>query len=165
MRKDSPRISTVNHSHIADLIRIGEESKLSPWSAQSYIEEMRNPDSIMLRLISEENEIIGFVVGRLVPGGDIEVRTDAEIYNIAVTQKHQSQGHGQSLLNAFLEISADRNASFVWLEVRESNEKAISFYRKNGFEPVQSRPNFYQDPREAALLMRLDIGGRKKLRI
>jgi ribosomal-protein-alanine N-acetyltransferase len=49
----------------------------------------------------------------------------------------------------------------VWLEVRESNHKAIAFYVKNGFEQVQTRPNFYENPREAALLMRLKLPPKK----
>jgi ribosomal-protein-alanine N-acetyltransferase len=160
-----PRICLVNHSHITDLIRIGEASKLSPWSAQSYLDEIKNPNAILLRLVSCENEIIGFVVGRLVPGGEIDVRMDAEIYNIAVVSEHRNTGNGQRLLDEFLQISSERGAKNIWLEVRESNFPAIAFYRKNGFEQVQRRPNFYEDPRESALLMRLDLTTQKGLLI
>lgn len=138
---------------------------MSPWSAQSYLDEIKNPDAILLRLVSSENEIIGFVVGRLVPGGNVEFRTDAEIYNIAVVSEHRNTGNGQLLLDEFLKISIERGAKNVWLEVRESNRSAIAFYRKNGFEQVQTRPNFYKDPRESALLMRLDLTAQKGLLI
>ena len=151
------RIRPVESSHVADLIRIGEETHLSPWSAQSYLDELKNPNAIMFRLVSDENETIGFVVGRLVPGGEIELRTDAEIYNIAVVSTHQGKGNGLRLLQAFLERSEERGVSFVWLEVRESNTKAIDFYRESGFDEVQTRPNFYSNPRENAILMRLKL--------
>jgi ribosomal-protein-alanine N-acetyltransferase len=157
MNENPTRVCAVTQSHIADLIRIGEETNLSPWSAQSYLEEIRNPNAIMLRLVSDENETIGFVVGRLVAGGEMEIRTDAEIYNIAVVDRRQREGCGQKLLDSFLQTATQNGAAHVWLEVRESNAKAIAFYQRNGFKQIKTRPNFYQDPREAAILMRLKL--------
>jgi ribosomal-protein-alanine N-acetyltransferase len=157
MNSDAPRIRSVESSHIADLIRIGMLTKLSPWSAQSYLEEIKNPEAIMYRLVTDDNQTIGFIVGRLVPGGEIEKRMDAEIYNIAVVADHASRGNGQKLLDTFVHEAIEKNAAFIWLEVRESNENAIRFYRRNGFEQVQTRPNFYSDPRENAILMRLKL--------
>ena len=151
----SVRVRPVEAAHIADLIRIGEETNLSRWSAQSYIDEIKNPHSLMLRLVGEDNSTIGFVVGRLVIGGMIEAVMDAEIYNIAVTASQQRKGFGHVLFDAFLQECLKREAENIWLEVRESNEKAIKFYETNGFERVQIRPSFYENPREHALLMRL----------
>lgn len=155
MNVENLRIRPVDASHIGELIRLGQQSNLSPWSAQSYIDELKNPAAIMLRLVDEENAILGFVVGRLVLGGMIESEVDAEIYNIAVTERRRRQGYGQLLFDAFLAKCRDVPTSSVWLEVRESNEKAIKFYEKNGFERVQTRPSFYTNPLENALIMRL----------
>ena len=154
---EDSRIRPVESSHIAHLIRIGEETNLSPWSAQSYLEEMKNPDAIMMRMLNDDNDTIGFVVGRLIPAGDTEPRTDAEIYNIAVVSGEQRRGCGQSLFEAFRDKCSARGAENIWLEVRESNLPAIKFYEKNGFEQVQSRRHFYENPREHAILMRLSL--------
>lgn len=151
------RIRRVDSSHIADLIRIGDETNLSPWTAQGYLDEMKNPDSIMLRLENDDNSTSGFIVGRFVIGGEIETVVDAEIYNIAVAEKEQRRGLGQLLLDSFVSDCRKRNTANIWLEVRESNKKAIAFYRKNGFERVQTRPSFYENPREHAILMRLTL--------
>lgn len=40
------------------------------------------------------------------------------------------------------------------LEVRASNEPAVSVYRKLGFEEVGRRKNYYRNPKEDALIMR-----------
>lgn len=149
------RIRPVDSSHIADLIRIADETNLSTWSAQNYLDEFQMPGSIMLRLESELNVTIGFVVGRIVDGGVVETEHQAEIYNIAIDKSEQGKGFGQLLFDAFIEKCNEQNVTSVWLEVRESNEKAIGFYKSNGFEHVQSRNNFYDNPREAALLMKL----------
>ena len=43
----------------------------------------------------------------------------------------------------------------IWLEVRESNAGAIKFYEKHGFIAELTRPRFYRDPVENAVIMRL----------
>lgn len=154
---EDSRIRQVDPLHVVDLIRIGEETNLSPWSAHSYLEEMKNPNAILLRSVNDKNQTIGFIVGRLVSGGETVIRTDAEIYNIAVTVDEQRRGCGQSLFDAFRSSCDKRNVSNIWLEVRESNAGAIRFYEKNGFERVQSRRHFYENPREHAILMRLAL--------
>ncbi len=151
------RIRPVEAAHIADLIEIGEETNLSRWTFQNYLDEMKNPSAIMLRLVDDENVTIGFVVGRTVLGGEVEMLLDAEIYNIAIGIAHQGSGYGQTLFNEFLRICFARQVQNIWLEVRESNKKAIAFYERNGFTHVQTRKNFYSEPREPALLMRLKL--------
>ncbi|MBK9216032.1 MAG: ribosomal protein S18-alanine N-acetyltransferase [Chloracidobacterium sp.] len=151
------RVRRVDSSHIADLIRIAEETNLSPWTAQSYLDEIKNPDAVLLHLEADDNRTVGFVVGRIILGGMIEAQTDAEIYNIAVIRPLQGRGLGQLLLDSFLDASRQRSATNVWLEVRESNAAAIRFYQRNGFERMQTRNNFYSEPRENALLMRLSL--------
>lgn len=148
------RIRPVEAAHIADLISIGEETHLSPWTAQNYLDELKNESSVMLRLVADDNSIIGFVVGRLVAGGEISPRPDAEIYNIAVIEAEQRKGCGQTLFDGFAAICNTRNVANIWLEVRESNSKAIRFYERNGFCRVQTRNHFYENPREHAILMR-----------
>jgi|ERR1043166_3416592 ribosomal-protein-alanine N-acetyltransferase len=151
----SIRVRPVDALNIADLICIGEETNLSRWSAQNYLDELKNTDAVLLRLVADDNTTIGFVVGRFVPGGEVEVVTDAEIYNIAVRPDRQGKRFGQLLLDIFKAACHEREATNIWLEVRESNTKAIKFYEKNGFERVQTRPSFYENPREHAVLMRL----------
>lgn len=148
------RIRPVEALHVGDLIRIADETNLSPWTAQCYLDEMKNDSSIMLRLVGGDNSTIGFVVGRLVVGGEVQPRIDAEIYNIAVKESKQGRGLGQLLFDAFLAACAEREAENIWLEVRESNEKALRFYARNGFAKIQTRKHFYYGPREHAILMR-----------
>jgi len=163
MRSDSeiygpqPRIRPVETSHIADLIRIAEETNLSHWSAQSYVEEMKNPNAILLRLVGDDNITLGFVVGRIITAAHADYGHDADIYNIAVTKFEQRRGFGQLLFEAFRAKCTRGEVGNIWLEVRESNAAAIAFYERNGFSRVQTRNHFYENPREHALLMRLPL--------
>ncbi|MFT3745239.1 MAG: GNAT family N-acetyltransferase [Pyrinomonadaceae bacterium] len=95
--------------------------------------------------------------GGIVPGGLIEATLEAEIYNIAVTLTEHGRGRGQILFDAFRTACLEQKAANIWLEVRESNAKAIAFYERNGFERVQTRSHFYDNPREHAILMKLPL--------
>lgn len=71
-----------------------------------------------------------------------------EIEYIIVDDKYKRQGIATKLLN-FIEKNND--IKNITLEVRKSNEEAINFYKKNGFEIVTTRKNYYNN--EDAYLM------------
>lgn len=151
------RIRPIIPRDIAELIELGEECGLSPWTAQNYLDELKNPDSLMIRLESSNNLTIGFIVGRRVPAVDNDTDVDAEIYNIAVSPKYRNRGLGDSLLLEFLSNCVENKVRFVWLEVRESNTPAIDFYTHRGFSAISKRRSFYRDPVEDAILMRKSL--------
>lgn len=150
----SLRIKPISTRKIAELIALGEAAGLSPWTAQNYVDELKNPNSILLRLESENNSSIGFIVGRLVPAVDNDTDIDAEIYNIAVDPSARKRGFGDRLLVEFVSKCLQSKVRHIWLEVRESNTSAIDFYRNRGFSSISKRRSFYRDPVEDAILMR-----------
>jgi ribosomal-protein-alanine N-acetyltransferase len=72
---------------------------------------------------------------------------EAEILNIAVAPSHRRNGIATALIDSL-------DAPEVFLEVRESNEPAQRLYSKLGFRTVGRREQYYDDPEEAALVMR-----------
>ncbi len=146
------RIRPIEPAHIAALIELGRETNLSPWAAHDYLSELKDKNSIMLRLETDENRTIGFIVGRLITGADA-VAVDAEIYNIAVSPEHQQEGNGQMLFDEFLRHCRERDVRRIWLEVRVSNEQAIAFYVRNSFAVQQLRKDLYRAPAEDGFLM------------
>ena len=75
----------------------------------------------------------------------------ALINNIAVLPDFRRRGIAQELINAALSVCED--CSSLTLEVRESNEPAISLYKKLDFSQVGRRKRFYENPTEDALIM------------
>jgi len=146
------RIRPVEAAHIAALIELGTETGLSPWAAHDYLAELKDKNSIMLRLETETNSTIGFIVGRLITAADA-VAVDAEIYNIAVSPGHQREGNGQFLFDAFLSKCREYEVRRIWLEVRVSNEKAFAFYVRNSFAVQHLRKGLYRSPEEDGFLM------------
>ena len=82
---------------------------------------------------------------------------EAEICNVAVRADARKRGVGKALLNRLIEYGkSDKRTKFL-LDVRVGNEAAISLYKKLGFKEDGIRPNFYDKPKEDALLMSLTI--------
>lgn len=81
------------------------------------------------------------------------VLDEATVANIAVAGAFRKQGIAAALMENALKEAEESGMSAVTLEVRVSNEPAIRLYEKFGFESVGLRPDYYEKPREAALIM------------
>ena len=68
-------------------------------------------------------------------------------------KKHRKKGYGNLILEGFEELCKRLAIAYISLEVRESNEAAISLYKKFGFEITGRRKRFYKAPVEDALVM------------
>lgn len=106
-----------------------------------------------------ERQVVGY-------GGFWYILDEAHISTIAVHPDWRSQGIGEHLFVAMLEKALDLQAVTATLEVRVSNERAQSLYRKYAFEVVGRRKRYYRDNGEDALLMtaQLHPGYREHLR-
>ncbi len=97
-----------------------------------------------------EMAIAGFLVSRENFAGSNDTPPEREILNIAVAAEFRRLGIGAMLL----EHEAKRGAT-VFLEVRESNAAALHLYRKTGFTELSRRRNYYANPVESAIVMRM----------
>ena len=79
------------------------------------------------------------------------------IINIAIAPEFQRRGYGTILVNYLLEDARSKGVEFAYLEVRPSNGKAISLYRRFGFMIIGIIENYYPHERENALVMGLEI--------
>ncbi len=78
----------------------------------------------------------------------------AEVESIAVACADRRSGLGRRLLHAVTTWAQDQDATSLLLEVRAGNEVAQAFYRSLGFRHSGSRPGYYSNPAEDALLLR-----------
>jgi len=129
---------------------------LSPWTLNDYREELLRDDSQMLAA-ADQQELAGFIIGRMVPTSSAAAGIDAEIYNIGVCRSFQRSGIGSQLLHEFISLCRKKDVFAVWLEVRALNSGAIRFYKFHGFEEFTVRPCFYRDPADDAIVMRLTL--------
>ena len=73
-----------------------------------------------------------------------------EILAIATIEKYRNKGIAQELLDKI-------KTKDIFLEVRESNQTAINFYKKNNFKEISIRKNYYSEPTENAIIMKLEV--------
>lgn len=141
MKSDlNPEAVAVRQATGEDLGAIAEIQELSPeaahWNPADYLEY----DCVVA---VRENRVVGFAAARRVAEGE------NELLNLAVHPDFRRRGAGRRLVEEII----FRYRGEVWLEVRESNAAARKFYKKQGFCDAGSRPEYYQDSGEGAIVM------------
>jgi ribosomal-protein-alanine N-acetyltransferase len=145
-------------TEINSVLEIQRNSGLSFWSFEDYVSQV-NSFGCFNFVAFNKRETIGFLISRpiMVKPSIDNVGNELEIFNLAIKTEHQNLGIGTSLLNKIITECLDRMIFSIWLEVRESNDKAQKFYNKHDFEVVYKRKNYYQNPLEDALVMHLNL--------
>ena len=134
---------------VEDLHVIEEMEKIlftSPWKYEDFLYELNENAFSYNYVVEEHNEIVGYV-------GLWIMYDQSQITTIGVHPTYQKKGIGSMMMDKMVEESLDHHCTTMSLEVRISNEKAISLYKKKGFEIVALRKNYYEDNHEDAYLM------------
>lgn len=128
-----------------EVSRIEQETFSMPWQAQDFL-EMVEADYAYYYVAEENGEIAGCCGIRNMAG-------EGEITNVVVAEKFRRRGIGRALMEYMLKEARLHGMESATLEVRVSNKPAISLYESLGFRGEGVRPNFYEKPREDALIM------------
>lgn len=121
-----------------------------PWSESVYRAALDNPAVAILLAQGEDGALLGYaVLSTVLDEGNLD--------NIAVAPYARRQGIADALLSALTAFAREHLACLM-LEVRASNAPAIALYEKHGFIAVGRRKNYYDAPREDAILMTLTFG-------
>jgi len=139
-------ISPMVAEDIPTVLQIEALSFVSTWPANAFMNELR------------DNKLAYYFVGRLdgrivAYGGIWVILEDSHVTTIAVHPDVRGQRLGEELLVHLLDEAIERNASWITLEVRETNDIAQKLYRKYGFTVVSTRRGYYSDNDESALVM------------
>lgn len=131
---------------IGDVLRVEAQCFSTIWPRNAFQNELT------------ENKLAHYFVGRaedaiIAYGGLWVILEDAHITTVAVDPAFQGGGHGERMLIKLLDEAIERGASWVTLEVRESNRTAQNLYKKYGFTVVNTRRGYYSDNDENALVM------------
>jgi ribosomal-protein-alanine N-acetyltransferase len=143
-------------SGVAEIL--GDSAETAQWSPPSEAE--MSGTGLVHILVSEvgdlesASQLVGYISAR-------QVADEGEILNLAVRRSWRRRGAGAQLLRGMLRRLLLNQVTRVYLEVRESNEPAISLYEKHGFHRTGRRRGYYRDPVEDALLFerKLPTGG------
>ena len=133
--------------HLNDVAALELACFSRPWSRQMLAEELDNQCAAFL---VAEDSVSGRVLGY---AGLMVVADEGYITNVAVFPEYRRQGIAAQILQVFLQFAAANHLAFLTLEVRPSNAAAIALYQGFGFEEVGRRKNYYDLPKEDALIL------------
>ncbi len=158
-----------------DIREVGAIERLSfptPWPTGAYYFELRRNPSACYFVARPQGPVPPLeepprgLLARLRPpkgtppvmgyGGFWRAGREAHISTIAVHPSLRRRGIGQLLLATMIEKAVSLGAYHVTLEVRASNQKAQSLYRKFGFRVTGRKRMYYTDSGEDAVLMTLE---------
>ena len=150
--RDSVRFEPLNVLWLDTLLPVEQQAYSHPWTRGNFIDAMAAGYETQL-LVYAQGGLVGYFVAMI-------VLDEVHLLNITVAPARQRQGWARILLDALALWSRQRQAQWIWLEVRESNVRARSIYAAHGYQEVGLRKNYYpmhDGPREHAVLMSLKL--------
>ena len=139
----------MNEAHVAPIAQLEKLCFSDPWSERSIAYELTNPLSAWFVAV-EDGTVLGYV-------GSQAVLDEADMMNIAVSPEARRRGIAQGLVEVLVAALKEKEVRCLTLEVRASNDPAITLYHKLGFTQVGRRPNYYRNPKEDALILRKEF--------
>ena len=140
------RIEKMTADHVFQIAELEKLCFSAPWSEKSIASELTNPLSYWLVALDGE-KLAGYI-------GSQSVMGESDMMNVAVSPDYRRQGIGEALVKALCDRLKEQGNTCLTLEVRASNAPAIALYEKLGFTQVGRRPNYYQNPKEDALILK-----------
>ena len=140
------RIVPMTADHLDEVAELERICFTTPWSRNMLAEELDNYLSAFLVALDDNDKVAGYA-------GLQAVLDEGYITNVAVRPDCRRQGIAGKLLQVFLDFAKGNHLAFLSLEVRASNYDAIALYGSRGFRSVGRRKNYYEHPREDAIIM------------
>ena len=138
-------IVPMDRSHVGQIAELERECFSTPWSEAMLTEALFDAQASFIVAEDEEGNVLGYA-------GLHVIVDEGYIDNVAVEPDARRHGVASALLDVFCRFG-EANLAFLTLEVRASNQAAIALYEKHGFTQAGLRKNYYEKPREDAVIM------------
>jgi ribosomal-protein-alanine N-acetyltransferase len=142
---------------VQEVFRIEVECFTQPWDSSdfTYIAECGGEVSqrfgkIRMQVVEYNTSIIAYIVWRLYFPDNI-----GHLLNIAVTEEHRRKGIARHLVSLMFSSLKQEGATSCFLEVRENNSIAQTFYKEMGMTSIHRRKGYYGD--EDAIIFRIEF--------
>lgn len=141
------RIVPMNREHLDALAALEQICFSRPWSRKMLEEELENQcAAFLVAQEADSDEVLGYA-------GLLVVADEGYITNVAVQPACRRRGVATQLLRVFDRFARGQHLAFLTLEVRPSNKAAIALYETFDFQEAGRRKNYYDLPREDALIL------------
>jgi diamine N-acetyltransferase len=129
-------------------------------SFERLANEVNNPDSVFYFAVID-GKIVGYL--KMNSGQsqtELQDEKAVEIERIYVLKEFHGANVGRCLYEKAIEVALGKNARYIWLGVWEQNQRAISFYKKNGFVEFDKHIFRLGDDEQTDIMMKVDLEGR-----
>lgn len=137
------KLTSNDIDYIEQIFNLEKEIFKSSAFNKSYLDTLIKGNNSFIYVCLIENKVCGYLI--ILDSIDVY-----EILAIATIKKYRNKGIAQELLDKI-------KTKDIFLEVRESNQTAINFYKKNNFKEISIRKNYYSEPTENAIIMKLEV--------
>ena len=144
--RPSVRLREATVDDVEAIAQIEAASFSNPWHTDTFRSFIRKGRGYIPVAEDHEAGVVGYAVFWW-------VMDQGELANVAVRKEHQGRGIGSALLDRVMEYAREKGVETLFLEVRVSNQRARGMYLARGFEQVAVRKDYYQKPREDALIL------------
>ena len=135
---------TINDvDYIEQIFNLEKEIFINSSFNKTYLEILIKADNSFIYTYIIEDKVCGYLMV-------LDSIDFYEILAIATVKEYRNKGIAQELLDKI-------KIKDIFLEVRESNQTAINFYKKNNFKEISIRKNYYSEPTENAIIMKLEV--------
>ena len=148
-RKERMTVRAMRLADLDEVMVIERRSFSAPWEESTFRGLMRRPSAALL-VAETDDELTGYSVMWF-------AADEGELGDIAVVPERRGEGIGRRLLRESISVAASRGTRSLYLEVRESNDVARRLYENVGFSVVGVRKQYYTEPVEDAIVMRLNL--------
>ena len=141
----------LTEADVEAVVEVEKRAYSHPWSMGNFRDALSAGN--WAQGLKCEDQWVGYYVA-------MQVLDEVHLLNITVAPSFQGQGWARCLMQALSLWAQTNQASSLWLEVRESNARALKLYRAFGFEQVGLRKDYYpsgRNSREAAVVMRMAL--------
>ena len=127
----------------AAILALEAASFSNPWTTETF-DAMMQSRVTQLWVVRDAGTIVAFCACYVFGTEQLDINT------VAVAASRRRQGIARALLQRVLTETGARSAT---LDVRRSNLAAIRLYEGLGFTITDTRPQYYENPKEDALIL------------
>ncbi len=144
-----PRVRPMTVRDLDEVTAIEQQAYAFPWTRGNFIDSLSSGHPAWTLRAEPGGALLAYYVA-------MEGVEEMHLLNITVAPAEQGRGHARTLLAHLADQARALQALQLWLEVRQSNDRALQLYLRNGFEAVGRRKGYYPalQGREDAIVMR-----------
>ena len=129
------KIREMLSSDLDEVFKIENLSNPTPWSFSSFLDCLKG--NYLNLVVEDGKQVIGYCISTI-------NFTESHLLNISIKPNHRNLGIGEILLDYSEKECIKKGVKDIFLEVRKSNQPAISFYKKMNYRYVGLRKNYYK---------------------